>query len=196
MLSFLYKIRRTFKMKETLKNLLKDGNYVELLDSLGPNGTKIFRVFINAFVILVVIGRFLRSKFNVFAEKTKAIISTVGKFFTFCIEKYKKYSHAILAVSVLLIFVCSCVIVHINKVEQKERIDNFYENYELTYVCAGSGEGQYYTWWEIASVFKPDYMGISNYGTDEGNYLNLLYEVNGGKHTLQQGEVVAVPVLQ
>ena len=68
---------------------------------------------------------------------------------------------------------------------------------QVTYITveAGSEKDQYYTWWMIASEYCPDYMFVDNYRIDdERNYLQALYDANGGSHILQAGERVKVPI--
>lgn len=113
----------------------------------------------------------------------------------FCVPSFVK-SLAMVLAFVLCISLFVGVMVAQNKAENA-RVEEALENASFEYVVAGRGEGQYYTWWEIAETYCPSFMYVANYGMNENcNFLHLLYEYNGGYHTLQRGEVVCVPILE
>lgn len=80
---------------------------------------------------------------------------------------------------------------------EKENLEQALANVSFEYVIAGKDEGEYYTWWSIAEAYCPSFMHVSNFDSvEDGNYLALLYEYNGGKHVLRDGEHVCVPILE
>lgn len=80
---------------------------------------------------------------------------------------------------------------------ERETLEQGLANVTFEYVTAGSDEGEYYTWWSIAKTYCPSYMHVSNFGSvEDGNYLQLLYEYNGGNHVLRDGEQICVPILE
>ena len=80
---------------------------------------------------------------------------------------------------------------------ERETLEQGLANVTFEYVTAGYDEGEYYTWWSIAKAYCPSYMHVSNFGSvEDGNYLQLLYEYNGGNHVLRDGEQICVPILE
>ncbi len=109
---------------------------------------------------------------------------------------FRALTPAVFALIVVLMLAGLVVYESILHYKRDLHVNAALENVEIEYVVAGKDEGEYYTWWAIAENYCPKYMEVTNWGDCDCNYLALLYSYNGGYHTLQDGELIAVPILK
>lgn len=117
----------------------------------------------------------------------------------------KKVSHATkdpwnracmraVGILVILLMVCGLIVyANIDHTHMHEQTTAALENVKIEYVKVNKGEGEF-LWRTLAEAHCPDYMMVTNWDC-ECNYLALLYDYNGGYHVLQEGEMVAIPIL-
>jgi hypothetical protein len=153
------------------KNFFKKENFADFLGSLNDGECKMLWAFMLPFISVITFFRYIK-------EHKKQVASIFI---------------AVLLTATMTLFICD---LRSAALEQERRVDEAKENVEYITIVAGSRVGEYHTWWEIACEFCPDFMVVHNFRTDNRNYLNYLYEVNGGKHLLREGEAVLVPILE
>ena len=111
------------------------------------------------------------------------------------LAKLRRYALVVIASVLCISFLIVGISIR-NNIE-KENLEQALANVSFEYVMAGEDEGEYYTWWSIAEAYCPSFMYVSNFDSvEDGNYLALLYEYNGGNHVLRDGECVCVPILE